>query len=200
MKFKEYYIIESLVEEESILLTEGKYLSMVKHFMTSLYKIRKKSQETEARNIHNQNNGKGRVWSVGNSINDLASESRSHISNLPNYYQPKLKRMVEMISGEPIDQFHDEVVERMFWNNNYKNYFKLYCVNFLLETLILYSQVNEVAFDKLMDDIDRIFTRADNLAENAETKEFVLGLMKLGPQVISVLGRFIKIVADAFEE
>lgn len=108
--------------------------------------------------------------------------------------------MVELISGEPIDQFSDEVVERMFWNNNYKNYFKLYCMNFLLETLILYSQVNEVAFDQLMDDLDHIFTTADDLAEHAETKEFVLGLIKLGPQVISVIGRFIQIVADVFKK
>ncbi len=87
MKFKEYYMIESLVEEEAILLTEGKYLSMATYFMRTLYTIREKSKATEAQNIHNQNNGKGKVWSVGNSINDLATEARSHISNLPNYYQ-----------------------------------------------------------------------------------------------------------------
>jgi hypothetical protein len=97
--------------------------------------------------------GRGKIWDKGNDINFLASESRSLISNIPEFYQKKMKRFIETVSGEPIGEFDDEVVERMFGNNSYKGYFKLYVVNFLLETLIMESMEKETAFDKMLKDM-----------------------------------------------
>jgi hypothetical protein len=126
--FKQFYLVEKQIIDEGLLL-EGKYLDMVKHFMKNVYNMREIYYDTEEFNKKMLDTGRGKIWDKGNDINYLASESRSLISNIPEFYQKKMKRFIETVSGEPIGEFDDEVVERMFGNNSYKGYFRLYVIN-----------------------------------------------------------------------
>lgn len=144
--------------------------------------------------------GNGKIWDKGNDINYLASESRSLISNIPEFYQPKMKRFIETVSGEPIGEFDDEVVERMFGNNSYKGYFKLYVVNFLLETLILESMQKETAFDKMLKDISDVFDLVDSVGDDVAMSNKIKSVLSVVPKIVSIVGRFVKMAADSFEK
>ena len=144
--------------------------------------------------------GRGKIWDKGNDINFLASESRSLISNIPEFYQKKMKRFIETVSGGPIGEFDDEVVERMFGNNSYKGYFRLYVINFLLETLIMESMEKETAFDKMLKDISDVFDLVDSIGDDVAMPNKIKSVLSLVPKIISIVGRFVKMAADSFEK
>lgn len=197
--FKQFYLVEKQIIYEGLLL-EGKYLEMVKHFMKNVYNMREIYYDTEKFNQKMLDTGNGKIWDKGNDINYLASESRSLISNIPEFYQPQMKRFIETVSGEPIGEFDDEVVERMFGNNSYKGYFKLYVVNFLLETLILESMQKETAFDKMLKDISDVFDLVDSVGDDVAMSNKIKSVLSVVPKIVSIVGRFVKMAADSFEK
>lgn len=197
--FKQFYLVEKQIIDEGLLL-EGKYLDMVKHFMKNVYNMREIYYDTEEFNKKMLDTGRGKIWDKGNDINFLASESRSLISNIPEFYQKKMKRFIETVSGEPIGEFDDEVVERMFGNNSYKGYFRLYVINFLLETLIMESMEKETAFDKMLKDISDVFDLVDSIGDDVAMPNKIKSVLSLVPKIISIVGRFVKMAADSFEK
>lgn len=107
---------------------------------------------------------------------------------------------MKLYLGEPIGEFDDEVVERMFGNNSYKGYFKLYVVNFLLETLIMESMEKEAAFDKMLKDISDVFDLVDSVGDDVAMSKKIKSVLSLVPKIVSIVGRFVKMAADSFEK
>ena len=210
--FREFHNLNSQLIQEGLLL-EGKYLSLVKHFIVNLYHIRKISHDTAELNRRARREidaawRKGeeppdefKKWvnKMGNDTNFLTRESRGHIANLPDYYQPMLKDLVEKISGEPIGEFDPEVAERFFGWNCYKKFFKLYVLNFVLESLILESMVNETNFDMLMAKIEQIYKQVDSMSSSEDVPSKIKHLLSLAPKIISIVGKLTQISAKGFE-
>ena len=107
---------------------------------------------------------------------------------------------MKLYLGSLLGEFDDEVVERMFGNNSYKGYFKLYVVNFLLETLIMESMEKEAAFDKMLKDISDVFDLVDSVGDNVAMSKKIKSVLSLVPKIISIVGRFVKMAADSFEK
>lgn len=191
MKFKQYY------ESQTQVLEEGKYLEIVKHFGKMAWRMREiyKSEQSNIDTLKKYNVYKKEEDFVSSAdITDLANETRALINNLPEQHRETLTAMVEKISGECIAACGEHIVTRWFEKKNYKNYFKLYVLNFFLETLVMHSITDEKDFEKIMAGIHEIFTKIESL--NGSVIKDLTTLVFMTPAIISTVGKLVKTLAN----
>jgi hypothetical protein len=191
MKFKEYY------QSQTQVLEEGKYLQVLKHFGGIAWRLRQiyKSEQSNIETLKKYNvYNKEEDFVSSAEITDLANETRALINNLPEQHRETLTAMVEKISGECIAACGEHIVTRWFETKNYKNYFKLYVLNFFLETLVMHSITDETDFEKIMVGIHEIFVKIGSL--NGSVIKDLTTLVLMTPEIITTIGRLVKTLAD----
>lgn len=191
MKFKQYY------ESQTQVLEEGKYLQIVKHFGKMAWRMRQiyKSEQSNIDTLKKYDVYKKEEDFISSSdITDLANETRGLIDNLPEQHRQTLTSMVEKLSGECIAACGEHIVTRWFEKKNYKNYFKLYVMNFFLETLVMHSITDETDFEKIMAGIHEIFAKIESL--NGSVIKDLTTLVLMTPTIISTVGKIVKTLAN----
>lgn len=190
MKFKQYY------ESQTQVLEEGKYLEIIKHFGKIAWQMREryKSEMSNNDTLKKYNVYTKEDFFSQTDISDMADETRALIGNLPKQHQGALTGMVAKISGENLDQFGEHIVTRMYESNNYKKLYKLYVLNFFLETLVMHSITDETDFEKIMAGIHEIFAKIESL--NGSVIKDLSTLVVMTPTIISTVGKLVKTLAN----
>lgn len=190
MRFKQYHLLETEM------LEEGSYLDVLKYFTKIGFKLRAmyKSEMAESDLLKKYNLYRKEDFVSSTDISDLAEETRALINNFPEQHRPVLTGLAEKLSGECLDAFGEHIVVRMYEAKNYKNFFKLYVLNFFLETLVVHSITNESDFEKIMTSLHHIFAEIDGLSGSAI--QDLTKIIGLTPKIISTVGKLVKTLAN----
>jgi hypothetical protein len=190
MRFKQYHLLESEM------LEEGSYLAVVKHFTNIAVKLRsiRQAEMAETALLKKHNVFRKEDFISSTDISDLAEETRALINNFPEQHRPTLTGLVEKISGECLDAFGEHIVVRMYEAKNYKNFFKLYVLNFFLETLVMHSITDENDFEKIMTSLHRIFANINEISGSATQQ--LTKMIALPFAIVSTVGKLIKTLAN----
>lgn len=187
--FKHYY------HSETDLLAEGKYLDVLKHFSKVAWEMRKahKQDMSSMATLKKYDVYHKHDFISKANITDLTGETRSLISNFPKQHQQALTVMVEKLSGECLEAFGEHIVDRMYETSDYKSFFKLYVLNFFLETLVVHSITNETDFEKIMEGVHKVFNTIDNL--NGSTIQDLTKMVLMTPTIVSTVGKLVSTLA-----